>query len=51
MQQARRVVVKLAPYSIRAVFIIATVEHEPLPLPDESSDLVTAPHPVRPAWG
>ena len=34
----------------RGVHVIATVEHEPLPLPDESFDLVTARHPVRPDW-
>jgi SAM-dependent methyltransferase len=35
----------------RGVQVIDTVEDAPLPLPDESFDLVTARHPVRPNWG
>jgi len=35
----------------RGVQVIDTVDDAPLPLPDESFDLVTARHPVRPNWG
>jgi SAM-dependent methyltransferase len=34
----------------RGVQVIETVEGAPLPLPDESFDLVTARHPVQPDW-
>ena len=34
----------------RGVEVIETVEGAPLPFPDESFDLVTARHPVRPDW-
>lgn len=34
----------------RGVEVVGTVESAPLPLPDESFDLVTSRHPVRPDW-
>lgn len=34
----------------RGVQVIETVEGAPLPIPDESFELVTARHPVRPDW-
>ncbi len=34
----------------RGVQVIQTVQDAPLPLPDESFELVTARHPVRPDW-
>jgi len=34
----------------RGVQVIQTVQDAPLPLPDESFELVTARHPIRPDW-
>jgi SAM-dependent methyltransferase len=34
----------------RGVEVVATVEDRPLPFPDQSFELVTARHPVRPDW-
>ena len=43
----RRARATLAP---RGVQVVETVQGAPLPLPDESFQLVTARHPVRPDW-